>query len=377
MRNRAFTVVELIVALGVASLMMFMIVTIFSTTANAVSRGIAVSDWVQIARAVSPAMEADFKHQRAPSDGGVLVILNKRYAARPFDFVRQNRADNDDSVRDVRSDQVWFLGAVPDGIRPVVHRDPAWIPAPTYTECRIWYGHVTQAMEDGSESPTPMEDARPANTWMLGRQTLILCGAEPTLQYAATPNATATVTGSDYPSVPLLYHGMVDACAGSIADLTGAGGVLDGLTDPLYRGVAYTLGFGDHRLMVQLQPSLNADWPLFQMHTLHAERISDFIVEFAADTDITDTDTGPDLDVNGNIRWYGMDDTPTWTGTTDPRDAAPGLAHADEGFVWRHDVPDNWPMLLRIRWRYHDRRGDLAQEGERGLWVEQMVAIKR
>ena len=161
--------------------------------------------------------------------------------------------------------------------------------------------------------------------------------------------------------------------------------------------------------------------------------VSDFIVEYAADAD---NDGEIDIDSNNNgwpdngtlgsplqIAWYGNYDetlnqwiypgnpanpdaggagfdftSAAWTDPYDPVDAPAGLDNAELAHVWRHD-DDNvnpmgdpgaskWPLLLRIRYRMHDQRGDLMTskydtggtnqyEPIAGKWFEVIIPVNR
>ncbi|MEO0965744.1 MAG: type II secretion system protein [Planctomycetota bacterium] len=172
-----------------------------------------------------------------------------------------------------------------------------------------------------------------------------------------------------------------------------------------YATNAAELGFAFDRLWVNPRPHDTAGnparlieaWQQAQMHPYLAAGVSDFEVHFAGDytEDATaaDFDGRIDLDGDGNIIWYnaghpdsavnnldlggdGTDDivvpetkSTVNTAGNDPAQVpiqrfAGGLTstpdHADLVFVWRHDEPESWPDLIRIRYRIHDADGRIS-----------------
>ena len=209
-------------------------------------------------------------------------------------------------------------------------------------------------------------------------------------------------------------------------------------------------------------PSTYQTWQIAQAHAVLNEGVSDFAIEFAADmyggggggdnvAQVTPGTFAPDgqIDVDplGNIAWYG------WSELEDPalRPARgvrifppanmyhPAInagvaslpnAQAASAFVWRHDRFDagvydisagtwartnsnttgpltptgvenafcDWPYLLRIRYRVHDPKGQIASgaplfndannngsqdageeiiDSRNGIWFEQIIPINR
>jgi hypothetical protein len=191
--------------------------------------------------------------------------------------------------------------------------------------------------------------------------------------------------------------------------------------DATYRAAAMGLMFDAQRLWVNKHPDINTAAPLpagllAQMHPIIAENCSDFIVEFAGDyvdelpTGSVDglPDGGPDVDAQGEIKWYGLGNhpasnsyafpgsMPAWFTTAVPAIPSPmGTSGGKVIYVFRHDQPHQWPYLVRIRYRLHDKRGDLqgsfSPEDEvppdpnndnkigtnYGRWFEQIIRVNR
>ncbi|MEM0913612.1 MAG: hypothetical protein AAGK09_03280 [Planctomycetota bacterium] len=136
-------------------------------------------------------------------------------------------------------------------------------------------------------------------------------------------------------------------------------------------------------------------WQQAQMHPYLAAGISDFEVHFAGDYDNDGSiangfgtpDDQIDVDGDGNVRWYnssvdgqnnldingggvdviGLPDKAAVAPADQDRypirefDTAIGNpAEADLVYVWRHDEPQSWPDLIRIRYRIHDAAGRIS-----------------
>ncbi|MEM9251598.1 MAG: type II secretion system protein [Planctomycetota bacterium] len=229
---------------------------------------------------------------------------------------------------------------------------------------------------------------------------------------------------AEAPSPALLHHGLTDIVPARVDELfhvadTGAGyaatGPLNAELDPLvaadnsaYAERAARLGYTFDRLWVNPRPHdaagnparLVEAWQQAQMHPYLAAGVSDFEVHFAGDYDDDDDPTNIpatfdnriDLDSDGNIRWYNSYDasgdlivpplktdvaladqpqlpilrrgtTPFPISTTGPTTPSPLSTlpnHADLIWAWRHDEPQSWPDLIRIRYRIHDAAGRVS-----------------
>ena len=228
-----------------------------------------------------------------------------------------------------------------------------------------------------------------------------------------------------------------------------------------YEAAAVVNGtYAPARLLANPTPSNDYEtWQIAQAHAVLNEGCSDFAIEFAADMygggpadnnvavpggGSFQPDGQIDLDQFGNIAWYGWEqledtaDFPTrglrvfppangYPPSVDP--FTPGV-NASAAFVWRHDRfdpgiynqssrtwdrvtsstssnlnPDNptnafcdWPYLIRIRYRLHDAKGQIASgaplfddqnnngsqdagepiiDSRNGIWFEQIIPVNR
>ena len=190
-----------------------------------------------------------------------------------------------------------------------------------------------------------------------------------------------------------------------IAETTADGLFFDGMPDAVYRQQAYNMLFPEERLRVNDHPAAPYEaWRIAQMYPYVSQGVSDFIVEFAADAnadgqiDVDYTAPAPLLYDNKpdplpvppgsnepRIVWYSSQpafqpatapfDFSAYAafpnlpaaGAGDPMAAGPAGSNADVVFTWRHDFPDNWPYLIRIRYRVHDTRGEVRTAQDDGL----------
>jgi len=262
-------------------------------------------------------------------------------------------------------------------------------------------GGPQRGLSDGSAMPSPI--ASTASFLQLG-----FANSE----VAGITSAPSDIEGSNSRG----YHGLTDlipanaeelfhdeGAAGSVTDTAGPLGASRPDTD--YASAAASIAYLYDRLWVNPRPHdaagnparLLEAWQQAQMHPYLAAGVSDFEVHFAGDyddnTDPSDTPTSfdgrIDLDSDGNIRWYNSNvssqNNLDVTGTADadiisPPDKAavsgvdptqvpiqrfgtdfsvtPG--HGTLVYVFRHDQPQSWPDLIRIRYRIHDADGRIS-----------------
>jgi len=437
--RRGFTIIELMVAIGVASLMLFLINFIFNDAVRAVSRGIALSDIISSTRGGGDQFEIDADVMVGPEDpvsgapGGFLIIGNYRVAN--VDTRRGQRLANVPAT--VRTDQLVFVRLRDDGggnqllsVSPesfnTFSADFARSTGSYYADhVKIWYGTLRKTNPDGTTTGvlgSPPNNV--ANDWILGRQAVFLVdesqGEAIANFHADTARYNSAVTGYGGATLPaavpqVMYSGLTDMADETLADINTymAGGT--------YTSRAYEYAYFDERLRANVEPQIDtsnlyglASWQVAQMHPVFLPHASDFIVEFAADADLdgeVDTDdhdsdpTTPEI-----IKWYCHDGyaNEPGTGGYDANAAAtyplPAGAYKNAvydgtggtnragAFVWRHndtnailtgDVtppiqPSYWPYLIRIRYRMHDSRGTIESgNNQHGVWFEHVIKVNR
>ncbi len=444
----AYTLMELLVALSIMLIIGFLINRIFFDTANAVSRGMATSRIIAASRTLSEQLYEDSLRQLSPTDGppgGVLIIANKSYTGLwEMDPTKGGPAKRTYATR---SDQLLFMVSLPSTtpqlISPLTPTDDdTFTGSSSAPYARVWYGHVQRSNADGTapsvdlasssgdSANNPQSQDYYATHWILGRQMLFFQEVNDahintlTSVYARGPYYNSTIAGygsSPFGASPPLYSGLSDFAYYSYGDgssnaaaanggaylvgSTAAALLSNGLAVNTYRSRAYDLLYFKERLLTNPAPQgTNFDsWRIAQTHPYFVEGASDFIVEFAADTEDDAAiagfpDNAPDVDsATGNIVWYSASTPPTWNnhytnavgigglGYANPNDTPAVATYPFAGTVYtfRHDQPDIWPYLIRIRYRLHDPKGELqdynysSNQAEPGKWFEQILYVKR
>jgi hypothetical protein len=404
-----FTVLELLLATVVTLIMMILINQLFFNTTQAISRGVALSQIMAGSRAVSEQFEIDFDKMIGPSDGGFLVIINRKYPGVTV------KTKDGEITRDVRSDQIVFIrdAAGLEALTP--SSTNGFANSTTANHARVWYGHALRTNPDGTGPAADLgaDPNRIATNWILGRQALLLAGAGASNTHANNDSVFDT-TVAGYTSIPpalALYSGLTDVSDETLADITG-GHLLASDLYSSYKTKAYQYTFAlfdgaaPGRLRVNPLPSGTGyeSWKIAQMHAFFMENVSDFIVEFAADVE-----DGPFIagfpenepDIHGgtrNLVWYGMgisnltadwweDNFPDPPPPPTPNAERPDfevIANEEVRWTFRHDYAPHWPYLIRIRYRLHDPNGkyetwmgDSSGSSESGQWFEQILRVNR
>ncbi|MEM1213383.1 MAG: type II secretion system protein [Planctomycetota bacterium] len=415
-RQSAFTIIELVVAIGLTSVLLFLVSRIFFETQQVLTFGIKTSNALAHARAIGTQLKTDADAMLGPSNAagserGFLVILNGTTNA----IVKQ--PDGTEVIETIRTDQLVFLrgggtSAAMFSLTP--RRDSSLASDFSSPNAKVWYGHPRRANTDGTAGGglgTGLDTF--ANDWVLGRQALLMAPADT----ATTPQNVVTA-GAIY---------LNDAgLSGINAILNNAGGYPDGPTQtadfgfsdmtnlnlpdlannlalPAATDADYLIQtYATRPLRVQTQIDTDvasfAAWQSAQTHPYLAAHISDFIVEFAADFDfdgeIDTTDDKGTSDTTDDDNTGGVGDpifwvsglnagqvvpsidpagSPAWDAKVAVADLAsaafgdPGTLHAfvfrvddDAAFTTAGTPYSRWPALIRIRYRIHDPQGRLS-----------------
>lgn len=419
-RGRGFTLIELIIAISIMSLMVFLINTLFFQTQRAVSVGIQTGDMLMANETISSQIERDANAMVGPGSDGFLVIINKLYTNEDI------RTRDGDSTAHVRSDQLLFFTEVTGGqlFASLTPEDTTTFQSSrTADKAKIWYGHVAKTEYDG----VPSADSNHyANQWTLGRQAMLLIDsasvAAGSIYVDGLPTELQSVVNSSESTLNQAFMGITDVANRTLTNI-----VVDA---PIaYPSDAINYAYPTQRLRVNPVPLLDGtalsleEWRIAQTHAHLANNVSDFIVEFAGDY------TAPvgiiDKDASGDIKWYGywhnnsteLRRDPLAPGSTTDYDSsqpdvyipvgltyydpAPGIANGDATFVFPDSDPTEWPYLIRIRYRMHDAEGrivsansarltngtidddndgDINEEDEatvNGQWFEQIIKVNR
>jgi len=406
MNSRAFTMLEMLVAMAATLILVIFLNQIFQSLQAATSMGKGVSVIVQNARTVGPQLtnnrSGDAAKMVGPLQGGFLVVIN--YVANPPTRPIRLTSESEQPVAaPLRSDQVmWVRDVTTEPIAPnSAYSFNSQSPA---AHSRVWFGHGLRTQPDGSDPPLPSGATVPllghagpnqfATDWVLARQELFLDGSLPDPRvvgdgrtYALGANAGATVSYQVNPTGAgplLLYRGLTDLASTDLAELTGAGGVLVSPSKAAYANI-YAYTFAQHRLRINPQPISYESWRIAQKHPVFADRCVSFAVQFAGDYDGVE---GLDVDSNNATRWYDLNNLPPggfavgFTAGDEPVNQSPlpaaYQANGDRAFVFRNGNPADakWPMLLRLQYRLIDARGRInGEDGLPGKLFEQVIPV--
>ncbi|MEM9419257.1 MAG: prepilin-type N-terminal cleavage/methylation domain-containing protein [Planctomycetota bacterium] len=209
--HSAFTLMELIVAVSVLSLMMFLATRIFYDAQSGVQRGLQTSQIIATSRSLSQPLTDDvrnmnvFSSKYESNSPGFLIITQQNFTAtgaagNPGDGIKSPhpdritddtnswttfRDDDNDGVQDagepfnsVRSDQIAFFRDANDLESLTPGQDDRYDSLASARFARIWYGHVWPA--DVTPSPAAANDQPGQEGYdlisqlVLGRQALLL-----------------------------------------------------------------------------------------------------------------------------------------------------------------------------------------------------------
>lgn len=288
-----------------------------------------------------------------------------------------------------------------------------------------------------------------AQDWVLGRHALFLTdpkddtGAPLAFTFgrsvgSPTEDPLALAQANMGGTYRYVANGVVDVANMTLEDMiSGRPAALDNLNTAGYHNRVLSMMFADTPLLTAAKPmGLDENmysWDMAPTHTYFMGGVSDFIVEFAGDV-VNDTffmigdptQIGPDgeldRDPDGRIKWYTLQgfsnpktafnspipnpDAPVTYPVPGPVDYPPTSAavgsfdRADAAFIWHHkptaaagaNLTANfrqWPWMLRIRYRLHDRNGKfegrevndpadstgVLKMTEPGVWYETIIPV--
>ncbi|XAM01463.1 prepilin-type N-terminal cleavage/methylation domain-containing protein [Phycisphaeraceae bacterium D3-23] len=393
-RGQGFTIIELLVAVSVLALMLFLINTLFFQTTEAVSTGVRTSTVLANARATNDRIALDASAMLGPNaanpvpqGGGYIVIIDRRIQSQ---VLRQDRTE---SLETFEVDQLVFMASANAAnsrvtrFRGLAPRDASQFGSDFSSQfALVRYGHGRRVQRNGfdivgwtelGETPASGEQNsdRLANDWILARQAVLFAPTDRFSNpidtandyYAINPGVLADIEND--PLGRAMVAGFCDVTnippSGPMTNPTP--GFIDVALDPVGSGLTpmqiqnnyLALTHFDSRLRVNPIPDATdfAAPQVGQLSGVFAPNCSDFSVQFAADAnndgEIDRVGPGGLNDgsvLNGDpIFWYDQDSiaflgadpwaTADWTGTTVPSPIVDltGSNHGDVAFIFRYE----------------------------------------
>lgn len=370
--SRAFTLIELIVAMSITVLIISLINTIFNSTSQAVTKGVQLADIIANQRAMGEQFYEDAATMLAPlptgtplstsTTPGVLAIVNYEInRAGNLVMTESNGSGRETTNEFVRSDQLLFLKSNPStGVQtraPISVSGYAGQGDLLADGSMVWYGHGNRTNPDGTPS-NDLENTTGMNRnpwqWVLARKELYFTNTGETVPAvnvngvvwnSAVSGYAGNAAAAGVPEVN--YSGLADVSnralvatsptANGFFDTNSTTGLGDATLPGTYRTALYNCMFMRPAGRVQINDgpiSPYQSWRIAQMHPYFMQGVSDFIVEFAGDyhDDASNgvfPDGTPDLDygtggtgydglpddtpvtaTQGNVVWYSMNNPP-------------------------------------------------------------------
>lgn len=424
-KSKAFTLVELIVAVGLLALLFLLINQLFNQTTRAVSSGIAAGDLTVSAEAINNRLQRDAENMLGPdptdlTPGGFLLIFNRRIPSVKMPLAHTRNAISDNAI--VRSDQLVYVRFYdgPFTPRSITPRGRShWFPTDVTRahHSMIWYGHAVAATPLGTGV---LRDSFGRNTnawtWNLARHDLIMIDFNTFTSFDNPPeNYAFSISGLDRDGNPIggshpgSQEGMGglslrEAVVGDLFSSTyrrnhGATDVINGklehVLDKFYLAHNGSFNYSmftsrtrqglfypdpnnlDLLFHINSNPHPDSPGAIAQTHGLFSQNISDFIVEFAGN--YQSSEGSIDTDHEGVV-WYSMDNVPTSSNFT----YRTSMAAFGDFFAFPHNAPqEDWPVAIRIRYRIHDRQGAIIStdpvtgDSIPGRWHETIIPVAR
>lgn len=352
-QQAGYTIMELITAMGIILLLLFLTSQLFQSTSLVAQRGMQTSKVIATARILNEQIAADAGKMVGPtrstsSVGGFLIITQERLTnggtgVKMID--PQTIAET--SVEQIRSDQLTFIRNA-TGLRSTTPQNSS-----TYRSnltgvsgdvAKVWYGHAKRTEPDGTRTGTTANHYlggssagidRIANNLIFGRQAMLF---NPTDRSTGNKISTATgsyihATSSDFnspvsgstgaPSPAATYMGLTDVTIQNYGSGIGTSAIPGTLLYNLTDTTALTAANHNTNYLAQQYPS-NADrlhvnpkpnpgdtsyapWSFAQTHAILAQSCSEIEITFAADLNgdgQIDTQFGGQSPTTGAPIWW-------------------------------------------------------------------------
>jgi prepilin-type N-terminal cleavage/methylation domain-containing protein len=147
---RGFTLIELMVAIAITSILILFISQVFNTVQGTVSYGIRVADVLDHQRVVSDQIVRDTAEMLGPSDNGFLIVVNHVVPAY-YSAEHEQGAKEAQLKRPpfIRSDQLVFIRSRGE-LDPICPDRSTRFDGQSEAQfVRIWYGHGVRPRPDG------------------------------------------------------------------------------------------------------------------------------------------------------------------------------------------------------------------------------------
>lgn len=350
-----FTLVELMVAISLLGLMLFLINRLFNDTSAAVSTSVQTSQVIATTRILGEQIDDDTSAMFGPGqlgNNGYIVIVQERYNNIP---ILNPRTLAEVRVDGLRGDQLIFVRDA-GGLRSMTPQDNGSYRSNLVGQdggyAKVWYGLLQRTLNNGEKSGTQVQfqrggdqsaNDRIANDWLLGRQAMLFNPTDEIEAARPNPRPNQTVAGAPgnyvfadnsayYSDVrntafggdKFTHMGLTDVTVQSYGPVSDTNSLLYALADPTYgsspddtrirqNNFYRSTAFPDRRYPLLANPSPDSgdtgyqSWAIAQSHPILASNCSEFIVDFAADLNgngLIDTELGGGVDNTGSIYWY-------------------------------------------------------------------------
>lgn len=341
--KRAFTLIELMIAIAIMMVIMAVLTWIFVQVSQAANRGIGEGKMLANALMFSDRIYDDANNMIPPGAGGHLAIMNAKKS-------NLKVTPRGATVSEIRIDQFYFMRYRGD-LNPLTSKSDAdrspdiEVPADLV---QVWYGHTTLVDTTDSDKNVTLDDMYAMN-WHLGRQAIFFAGASYSGGRSATSSTAATLAPATKDVISQDWVTVLNSLRSNSATYPGTR-FYNSNELKVRKSLAKVDNTAD---VVTLDlTSISAD-ETSQMHPSFLDGAGHFEVGFAGDFD---NDGYVDVDTDGSIKWYDAYTSGFVITVPTGRDAAFQPSIGGSTFSWHPDDygPDSlWPSMVRVRYRMY------------------------
>ena len=422
-QDAGFTIMELLVAMTLLGLLLFLINTLFQDTSRAVTTSVQTSKVLATARVINEQIDDDADKMVGPasSNGGYIVIIQQKLATANSTLLDPVTL-NEVSADLLRCDQIVFVRDASGLSSMTPQGNTSYrtnLSGQAGDRAKVWYGIAQRANQNGTNSTHTLGGAsarldRIGSNFILGRQALlydptdmglatpakisaVLAGTPTAYTYASTPYRNSAVQNTAYASPKAVSMGLTDVTAVPYSTAATELVTLGTTANTPYLNLPYLdLGTADNtRMRANPYPTGTnyESWAVAQSHPILAQGCSEVIIDFAADLNgdgiVDNAFGGPSTNNSSQIWWYdalkqsNLGAVTGWTAQTSPAVLQPyvNINTNTKAFVFRVNdttafggtlgtagtAHSYWPYLIRIRYRLHDNRGRLTSNNPAAL----------